>query len=114
MWLQLSLVAAVGILLGVFTSSLLASLLTLGVYAMGSLSRDLLALGKISENPTLEQMMKVTYMILPDLARLDLKNEAVYGYLPPSSVLITNGIYAIIYMVLILSLSIAVFWQREF
>jgi hypothetical protein len=53
-------------------------------------------------------------MILPDLARLDLKNEAVYGYLPPSSVLITNGIYAIIYMVLILSLSIAVFWQREF
>jgi hypothetical protein len=81
---------------------------------MGSLSRDLLALGKISENPTLEQMMKVTYMILPDLARLDLKNEAVYGYLPPSSVLITNGIYAIIYMVLILSLSIAVFWQREF
>ena len=114
MWLQLSLVAAVGILLGVFTSSLLASLLTLGVYAMGSLSRDLLALGKISENPALEQMMKATYMILPDLARLDLKNEAVYGYLPPSSVLTTNGIYAILYMVLLLSLSITIFWQREF
>ncbi|WRH68492.1 MAG: hypothetical protein RSE13_10050 [Planktothrix sp. GU0601_MAG3] len=81
---------------------------------MGSLSRDLLALGKISENPALEQMMKATYMILPDLARLDLKNEAVYGYLPPSSVLTTNGIYAILYMVLLLSLSITIFWQREF
>ncbi|VXD11843.1 ABC transporter permease [Planktothrix paucivesiculata] len=114
MWLQLSLIAAVGILLGVFTSSLLASLLTLGVYAMGSLSRDLLALGKISENPTLEQIMKTTYIILPDLARLDLKNEAVYGYLPSSSLLITNGIYAILYMVIVLSLSIAIFGQREF
>ncbi|HEY9863513.1 MAG TPA: ABC transporter permease [Candidatus Obscuribacterales bacterium] len=114
MWLQLSLIAAVGILLGVFTSSLLASLLTLGVYGMGSLSRDLLALGTISENPSLEKIMKTIYMILPDLARLDLKNEAVYGYLPSSSLLITNGIYAILYMVILLSLSIAIFGQREF
>ncbi|MFM6188555.1 MAG: ABC transporter permease [Planktothrix sp.] len=114
LWLQLSLIAAVGILLGVFTSSLLASLLTFGVYIMGSLSRDLLALGKLSENPALEQIMRSIYIILPDLARLNLKNEAVYGYLPDPSLLITNAIYAILYITLLLSLSIVIFWKREF
>lgn len=114
LWLKLSLIAAVGILLGVFTSSLLASLLTFGVYMMGSLSRDLLALGKLSQNPALEQIMSGLYIILPDLARLDLKNQAVYGYLPASSVLISNTVYAILYMTLLLSLSIVIFWRREF
>jgi len=114
LWLQLSLIAAVGILLGVFTSSLLASLLTFGVYVMGSLSRDLLALGKYSENPTIEQFMRGLYVILPDLARLDLKNEAIYGYLPAPPLLIMNATYAILYIILLLSLSIAVFWRREF
>lgn len=112
--LQLSLIAAVGILFGVFTSSLLAILLTFGVYVMGSLSRDLLALGKLSENPVLEQFTRGLYVILPDLARLDLKNEAVYGYLPSPTLLITNASYGILYIVLLLSLATAIFWKREF
>ena len=112
--LQLSLIAAFGILFGVFTSSLLAILLTFGVYVMGSLSRDLLALGKLSENPILEQFTRGLYVILPDLARLDLKNEAVYGYLPSPTLLITNAGYGILYVVLLLSLATAIFWKREF
>lgn len=114
LWLKLCLIAAVGILFGVFTSSLLATLLTFGVYLMGSLSRDLLNIGKLSPTSGLEQLTRVFYLVVPDLARLDLKNDAVYGQLPPPSLLLTNAGYGILYTMMVLFLAIAIFSRREF
>ena len=48
--IELGLLVAVALLLGGFTSSLLATLLAFGVYLMGHFSRDLVELGNLSEN----------------------------------------------------------------
>lgn len=114
MWLELSLITAVGILFGVFTSSLLATLLTIGIYFMGNASRDLVTLGKLAKNVDLERMMTGLYLILPDLARLNLKNDAVYGVLPSLPNLGINFGYGIIYIILLLTISTMVFSRREF
>jgi ABC-type transport system involved in multi-copper enzyme maturation permease subunit len=114
LWLKLSLIVAAGLLFGVLTNSLLATLLTLGVYIMGSLSRDLLNIGQFSENLTIERLMTGLYLILPDLARLDLKNDAVYGQFPDTVTLFTNITYGIVYTILLLSISIGIFSQKEF
>ena len=113
-WLKLSLMVAVGLLFGVLTNSLLATLLTLGVYVMGSLSRDLLNIGQFSENISIERLMNGLYLILPDLARLDLKNDAVYGQLPTLPILMTNIGYGLLYTILLLSIAISLFSRREF
>jgi ABC-type transport system involved in multi-copper enzyme maturation permease subunit len=105
---------AVGILFGVFTSSLLATLLTFGVYLMGHSTRDLVALGRLTKNPTIEQLMMGLYLVLPDLARLNLRNDAVYGQVPHIITLMTNAGYGLLYIVLLLSIAIAVFSRREF
>lgn len=112
--LQLSLLTAVAIAFGVFTSSILATLLSLGVYLMGQISRDILALGKLSENATLERLTKFIYLFLPDLSRLNLKNEAVYNLLPSSSELLFNAIYAICYTIFLLMFAILIFSKRQF
>jgi ABC-type transport system involved in multi-copper enzyme maturation permease subunit len=114
LWLKLSLIVAVGLLFGVLTNSLLATLLTLGVYIMGSLSRDLLNIGQFSENLTIERFMTGLYLVLPDLARLDLKNDAVYGQLPSLTMLGTNIAYGFLYTILLLSIAIGIFSRREF
>ncbi len=114
LWLKLSLIVAVGLLFGVLTNSLLATLLTLGVYIMGSLSRDLLNIGQFSENITIERLMTGLYLILPDLARLDLKNDAVYGQFPSIPILLTHILYGVLYTILLLSISIGIFSRREF
>mgnify|MGYP005838760673 CR=1 FL=1 len=114
LWFQLSLMTAVGIVFGVFTSSLLATLLTFGVYLMGMFSRDLVELGRLTENPGIEQVMIGLYVVLPDLMRLDLKNDAVYGQIPYLPELFTNISYGLIYTILLLSISIGIFSQREF
>ncbi|XGV98052.1 MAG: ABC transporter permease [Leptolyngbya sp. BL-A-14] len=114
LFLQLSLVTAVAIVFGVFTSSLLATLLTFAVYFMGNFSRDLVTLGALSKNPAVENLTRSIYLVLPDLARLDLKNQAVYGQLPSPILLLENAIYGILYIIVLLAIATFVFSRREF
>jgi ABC-type transport system involved in multi-copper enzyme maturation permease subunit len=113
---ELSLMTAVAIMFGVFTSSLLATLLTLATYFMGHFSQDLVALGQISEDPNIQRLTEFFYLVLPDLSRLNLKNDAVYGmtFLPSPVELAGNALYGLVYAVLLLAIAILVFSRRQF
>ena len=112
--LELALLIAVAMVFGVFTSSILATLLSFGVYLMGHFSQDLVELGKISKNQSIENLTNSLYVILPDLSRLDLKNEAVYGLLPNNTELLTHALYGVLYTILLLLIAMMVFAQKEF
>ncbi|REJ50985.1 MAG: ABC transporter permease [Microcystis aeruginosa TA09] len=112
--LELILIAALAIAFGVFTSSILATLMTFGVYLMGHISKDLIQLGIISKNPNILAITKNIYLILPDLERLNFRNEAVYGLLPSADVLIGNALYSLVYTGLLLGISILIFSRRQF
>lgn len=112
--LELALLTAVAITFSVFTSSILATLLSFGVFIMGHLSRDLLELGKITENESIEKLTRFLFLVLPDLERLNLKNEAVYNILPNTGELISSLVYAILYIVLLLTITIFIFSRRQF
>lgn len=114
LFLELSLLSAVALMFGVFTSSLLAALLTFGVYLMGNLSRDLVELGSLSRNASIQTLTQSLYLVLPDLSRLDLKNEAVYGLLPSPLTLLGHGVYGVIYTVLLLAIAVLLLARREF
>lgn len=114
LFFQLSLMIAIALVFGVFTSSLLATLLSFGVYLMGNFSRDLVELGNLSHNSNIQFLTQCLYLILPDLSRLNLRNEAVYGLLPPALTLLGNAVYGWIYTILILAIAIIIFSQREY
>lgn len=116
MFLEVVLLTAVAILFGVFTSSLLATLMTFSVYLVGHLSQDIVALGKLSENPGIQRVTNAVYLVLPDLERLNLKNEAIYGIqaLPGSPELASTVFYTIIYTALLLAIAVGIFGRRQF
>lgn len=114
LWLQLSLLTAVAIAFSVFTSSLLATLLTFGIFLMGSASANLVALGVQSKNPAIETFTRNLYLVLPDLARLDLKNQAVYAKLPAADLLLGNAGYGLLYILVLLMVASIIFSAREF
>ncbi|TBR58466.1 ABC transporter permease [Westiellopsis prolifica IICB1] len=116
LFLQLSLITAVAITLGVFTSSLLATVLTFAVYLMGNISQDVLKLGRLASKHEIETFTQALYLILPDLSRLDVKNDAIYGLaaLPNSLTLISNIGYGLLYILMLLAIAILIFSQREF
>ncbi len=116
LFLQMTLITAVAITFGVFTNSLLAIALTFAVYLMGNITQDLLKFAHLTRNPNIERLSQGLYLILPDLSRLDLKNQAVYGIqaLPDATALMTNAGYGLVYSVIMLAIAILIFSQREF
>ncbi|MEH1766419.1 ABC transporter permease [Nostoc sp.] len=116
LFLQLSLITAVAITFGVFTASVLATVLTFAVYLIGNITQDLVQLGRLSRNPGIERLTQGLFLILPDLSRLDLKNDAVYGLqaLPDTTTLILNAGYGLLYSAMLLAIAIFIFSQREF
>ena len=116
LFLQLSLITAIAVGLGVFTSSVLATLLSFGIYLMGNFSQDLVELGRLSDNPGFQRLTQGLYLVLPDLSRLDLKNQAVYSaeLLPNTLTLIANAGYGLLYTVLVLTISTFIFSRRQF
>ena len=116
MYLEMLLLIAVTIVFGVFTSSLLATLLSFGTYFVGHLSTDLLKLGQLAESDSFQRVVEAMYLVLPDLERLNLKNEAVYGaaLLPQPSTLIWNMVYGMLYTTLLLIIAGNIFARRQF
>ncbi len=112
--IELGLLIAVALMFGVLSSSLLGTLLTFGVYLMGHFSQDLVKLSELTENPGIKFLTQTLYLIIPDLSRLNLRNEAVYGLLPAPVTLWSNALYGIVYTVLLLTITIFIFSRREF
>ena len=112
--IELSLLVAVALLFGVFTSSILATLFSFGVYLVGHFSRDLLELGNISDSNSVKRFTETLYLILPDLSRLNFRNEAVYGLIPSAGDLLSNALYGILYTILLLALASLIFSRRQF
>ncbi|MGF1480632.1 MAG: ABC transporter permease [Cyanophyceae cyanobacterium] len=112
--LETILLSAVAVVLGVFTSSILATLLSFGIFLMGHVSRDLVELGELSQNRTVERFTEALYLILPDLSRLNLRNEAVYGLLPSTLELFSHALYGVLYTILLLAVAVVIFSRQEF
>jgi ABC-type transport system involved in multi-copper enzyme maturation permease subunit len=114
LFLELCLITAAALLFGVFTSSILATLLTFSLYLVGHLSEGMVKLAGITKNPSFQKMTDNLYLVLPDLSRLDLKNDAVYGIVPQADVLWANAGYALVYTAALLVVTTVVFSRREF
>lgn len=114
--LQLAVMTAVAITFGVFTSSLLAVALTFAVYLMGNITENLVQLSRMSHNLAMQRIIHSLYLVLPDLSRLDFKNDAVYGLaaMPNTTTLLSNTVYALIYITMLLAIAILIFSRREF
>lgn len=114
LFLELCLLAAAALFFGVFTSSILAILLTFSLYLAGHLSEGMVKLAGVTKNPSFQQLTDNLYLVLPDLSRLDLKNDAVYGVLPQPDTLLLNAGYAVLYTGVLLLATTMIFSRRQF
>ncbi len=114
LFLELCLLTAGALLFGVFTSSILAILLTFSLYLVGHLSQGMVTLANVTKNPSFQQLTDNLYLILPNLSRLDLKNQAVYGVMPQPDIMLINTGYAVVYTIALLIVTTVIFSRRQF
>ncbi|MGC1306676.1 MAG: ABC transporter permease [Phormidesmis sp.] len=116
MFLEMVLLVAAALMFGVVTSTVLATLMTLAIFAVGHETRNILELDKIAESESFRRIAEGLFLVLPDLERLNLKNEIANGFVAPPSGggLIENAAYGLIYTALLLTITVTVFERRQF
>lgn len=111
---QLTLVTAIALLFSTFSSPLLATLFTLGLWVAGHFAVDLRDFGTAVDAPVAAAVARALYYVLPNLAALDVKNQVVHG-LPVAWPAVGVGVAATaVYIGLVLTVASAVFARRDF
>lgn len=111
---ELAVVVAVATLFSSFTTPMLASFFTLGIYIMGHLSRDLLQIGERSDSESMRNMTKVLYEVLPDLESFNLSVQAVHQLPISGSEVVLPVLYGVGYIAALLFAATFIFERRDF
>ena len=111
---ELSLIVAVATLFSAFTTPMLASFFTLGIYMMGHLSRDLVQIGTRSGSKSMEIMAQLLYEVLPDLESFNLKTQAVHQLPISLGEVLWPTLYGTAYCAGLLYIATFLFARRDF
>jgi ABC-type transport system involved in multi-copper enzyme maturation permease subunit len=111
--LELMLIVAVATLFSSFTTPMLAALFTLGVYALGHLSRDLYHLGQQSDQESITQVATWIYRLLPDLETFNKTIEAAHGLPITAGEVGLSILYALGYTTALLAVASFIFQRRD-
>lgn len=111
---ELAVVVALATLFSAFTTPMLASFFTLGMYMMGHLSRNLLQIGERSDSESMRTLTRVLYEILPDLESFNLSVQAVHQLSISTAELVLPVLYAMGYIATLLFVATLIFERRDF
>ena len=112
--LELMVLVALASLFSAFTTPMLASLFTVGLWLIGHVSRDLHALGTQSDLASVGTLAGVVFRVLPDFEVFNKTLEAVHGLPILSSDIQLAIVYALGYTVSTLILGSMIFSRRDF
>jgi ABC-type transport system involved in multi-copper enzyme maturation permease subunit len=112
--LEVAVMTALALLFSSFTTPMLASLFTVGLWVIGQLTRDLRALGAQSEAASVRHVTEFLYRALPDLGAFDLAGHAVHQLPLMASDVLLPAAYAFGYATLALLVAVTAFERRDF
>jgi ABC-type transport system involved in multi-copper enzyme maturation permease subunit len=111
---ELMLVTALALFFSTYSSPLLATLLTLGLWVAGHFNADLRNFGTVVDSAAAAAVARALYYLLPNLAPFDVKAEAVHG-MPISLRHVAYTLaYAGVYIMTLLAAAVAIFRRRDF
>lgn len=111
---EMVLVTAVVIFFSAFTSPVLTTLFTLGVFLAGRLLPDLESFAIATKNGQVERTVDVVKYVLPNLDLFDVRNAAVHGLPIETGHVVWAVGYMVIYSAALLVLAELIFRGREF
>lgn len=114
LWVELFVLAALGLLLSASTGQLVGALSLLGVYIGGHLSPDLFALSQRSDAPTLASICRVLYAAVPNLDRLDYRVDASWASSIDPAELASSCAVGAVWALLFITAASLVFSRRDF
>jgi ABC-type transport system involved in multi-copper enzyme maturation permease subunit len=112
--MELALVVAVATLFSAFTTPMLASFYSCGLWIVGQMTRDLASLGAQSELSGVKFATAAIHRVFPDLESFNLSTAAVHGLPFTSADVWLPTLYAAGYIVILLFMAVTIFERRDF
>jgi len=111
---ELAVVVAVATFFSAFTTPLLASFFSVGIWAVGHLSRDLRDIGVSSDSESIRDATAIFHRVLPDLESFNFSIEATHGLAFGASDVWLPFLYGAGYVAILLISAVAIFERRDF
>jgi len=113
-YLELLVLVSVALLFSSFTTPMLSALFSFAVFVIGSLSPDLKVAASMSRSGTVRLLLTTLYYLLPNLSNFGFIAEASHGQTVPLRMALSAALYASIYVLVLLSATVAIFQSRSF
>jgi ABC-type transport system involved in multi-copper enzyme maturation permease subunit len=111
--LELALVTALALFFSCFSSPMLSTLFTLGIYVTGVFIGDIRNVAEFTRNRALIDAARFLYYVVPNFHNFNAIAAAGHGESIPWSLIWQNTLYAVLYVGLVLLASSAVFSYRN-
>lgn len=113
-FLELLLITASALLFSTFSSPTLSAIFTLCLFVVGHLSADLRLFATRFGGTITKFSAETLYYLLPNLSRLNFKDQAVHGVEIDGSIATLSFLYAVLYIAMLILAAMAVFRRRDF
>jgi ABC-type transport system involved in multi-copper enzyme maturation permease subunit len=111
--LELALVTAIALFFSCFSSPMLSTLFTLGIYVAGVFTPDIRNVGDLTNSPAVKTAMRALYYLIPNFHNFNAISAAGHGEMIPSSLIWQNTLYALLYVTVVMFASSVVFSRRN-
>lgn len=111
--LELALVTAVALFFSCFSSPMLSTLFTLGIYITGVFAPSLRNIGEFTHSAAIRDTARAIYYVAPNFHNFNVIALAAHGEAIPWALVWQNTLYALLYVTLLLVASSAVFAGRN-
>lgn len=125
-FVEMAVITAAALLFSAFSTPTLSALFTLGVYAAGHLSGDLVnhlsfihkygqrLPGTPAINPFTEKMIKAVYYAIPNLENFNIRGRVVYGLPIGEHFVLYSSLYGFVFIGIFLLIACLWFNKRDF
>lgn len=113
-YVELMIITAIALLFSSFSSPALSALLTFFVFIIGHFSSDLKSLAASMGSTASRFLFSSLYYVLPNLANYSYITPAAHGQMPSIQHALAILAYALIYIVVVLSITTLIFRRRNF
>lgn len=113
-YLKLLVVTAIAVLFSTFSTPTLSAIFSLALMVVGSVDEDLKLFASTFGGSTLQTVVAALYLVLPNLASLDVGAAVVRGQTVPAAAVWLAAAYGLAYVATLLASAVWIFQYRDF
>jgi len=114
LYLELLIITAISLLFSSFSTPILSFIFTVSLYLIGHIMWTFNEFKMLLQSRLWIRVAQFLYYILPNLDKFNIKNEVVLGLPLRTSTVLFSILYAAVYILALLTVTVMIFRRREF